>query len=75
MLGKSCGNQLDHCVQAVGYNAAKKYWVVRNSWGTSWGNDGYIYVKEGLNACGIAMDATVVRGASVGTAAGAVEGA
>jgi C1A family cysteine protease len=36
VLGKSCGTQLDHCVQAVGYNANKGYWVVRNSWNTDW---------------------------------------
>jgi len=69
VLGKSCGTKLDHCVQAVGYNAAEGYWVVRNSWNTDWGEKGYIYVKEGVDACGIAKDATVVKGASVAEAA------
>ena len=64
VLGASCGTQLDHCVQAVGYNANEGYWVVRNSWGSSWGEDGYIYVKEGVDACGIAKDATIVKGAT-----------
>lgn len=68
VLGRSCGNQLDHCVQAVGYNAQHNYWIVRNSWNTDWGVNGYIYVKEGVDACGIAKDATIVRGASVHTA-------
>jgi len=54
-----CGIALDHCVQAVGYNSKKKYWIVRNSWGTDWGNDGYIYVQAGKNNCGIALEATV----------------
>merc|ERR1712066_1007962 len=67
VLGKSCGSQLDHCVQAVGYNAAQNYWIVRNSWNTDWGVDGYIYVKEGIDACGIAKDATIVTGASDST--------
>jgi len=63
IIGKSCGNQLDHCVQAVGLNTdgGQSYWVVRNSWNTDWGVKGYIYVKEGINACGIANDATVVK--------------
>ena len=66
VIGRSCGSQLDHCVQAVGLNtmAGKSYWIVRNSWNTDWGEDGYIYVQEGINACGIAKDATIVKGAS-----------
>jgi len=67
VLGRSCGTSLDHCVQAVGYNANQGYWIVRNSWNTDWGVDGYIYVKEGIDACGIAKDATIVTGASVTT--------
>merc|ERR1719399_1729472 len=40
---KVCGNSVDHCVQAVGINTGSNgYWKVRNSWGTSWGEDGYI---------------------------------
>jgi len=64
VVGASCGTSLDHCVQAVGYNAEEGYWIVRNSWGTSWGQNGFIYVKEGSNACGIAKDVTIVSGAT-----------
>jgi len=67
IVGKSCGASLDHCVQAVGYQASgkKPYWIVRNSWAADWGEKGYIYVEAGIDACGIAKDATVVTGASL----------
>ena len=62
LTGKKCGghgaDDLDHCVQVVGYTDS--YWIVRNSWNTDWGNDGFIYVEKGTNACGIANEATFV---------------
>ena len=33
-----------HAVLVVGYNEAKQWWIVRNSWGTGWGDRGYFYV-------------------------------
>ena len=42
----SCNNNVDHCVQAVGLDLDNEYWIVRNSWGTDWGEDGYIYLKS-----------------------------
>jgi len=61
-----CGTQLDHCVQVVGTVSAsdssngKPYYIVRNSWATDWGNEGYIYVETGHNVCGLALEATIV---------------
>ena len=53
-------NVLDHCVQLVGYNATAStpYWIVRNSWTTEWGVEGYIYLEMWRDTCGIAHEAT-----------------
>jgi len=60
LLASQCGTQLDHCVQAVGYNlnANPSYWIVRNSWGSSWGINGYILLQFGQDTCGCATEAT-----------------
>jgi hypothetical protein len=59
----SCGQSIDHCVQLTGYSAnvsGVPAWIVRNSWGTSWGYSGYLYVQYGQNMCAIANVPTTV---------------
>lgn len=41
----ACGSDVDHCVQVTGVDLDNGYWIIRNSWGTNWGLDGFIYLS------------------------------
>jgi len=48
---------LDHGVVLVGYGSAEAdsegYWIIKNSWGPDWGEQGYYHISEALGACGV----------------------
>ena len=53
--GKHYENHLNHVVTIVGDRThnGEAQWIVQNSWGTNWGDNGYFYVNKGQNLCGI----------------------
>jgi len=65
MSSAACGpmgaDYQDHCVMATGFNttAPTPYWIVRNSWSSTWGEKGYVYLEMAKNTCGLADDATI----------------
>ncbi|KAL8126797.1 hypothetical protein AgCh_013911 [Apium graveolens] len=64
LFSSYCGKNLNHGVTVIGYGEdhGKKYWLVKNSWGTDWGEDGYMKIERGIKdpkgSCGIAMEAS-----------------
>lgn len=60
-----CDTNLDHAITAIGYGTSAdgtKYWLMKNSWGTGWGQNGFIMMKRDFEAkegiCGIAMESS-----------------
>ncbi|KAL6864928.1 hypothetical protein ACP4OV_016079 [Aristida adscensionis] len=58
--GKDCDSHPNHGLTVVGYGShdKTKYWLLKNQWGESWGENGYMRLERGTNACGIAKYAS-----------------
>jgi len=60
---KFCGQEIDHAVAIVGYTETD--YIIKNSWGTDWGEGGFLKLKRGVNACGIAEYIAYITNAKV----------
>tara|TARA_Y100000817_G_C16857830_1_gene544717 strand:+ start:2344 stop:3279 length:936 start_codon:yes stop_codon:yes gene_type:complete len=63
----NCGTKLDHGILIIGYGYDPEYnmdyWIIKNSWGENWGENGYIRIQRNVNQssglCGITLNPSI----------------
>jgi len=59
LTADQCGSDVDHAIQLTGYSPTQGgYWIVRNSWGANWGENGFIWLQFGQDTCAITSEVT-----------------
>jgi len=61
LMAWDCGSSPDHFVNIIGYDMTQStpFWIVRNSLGTDWGENGYIRLEHGHDTCGLTSEVVV----------------
>jgi len=61
--GCNPGSDTDHAVAVVGYGTENgiDYWVIKNSWGDNWGENGFIRLKRGVGMCGVGSNVAAIK--------------
>ena len=58
-----CGTDIDHAVAIIGWT--EDAWIIKNSWGTDWGEKGFFKLRRGVNACGLAEYVAYITSAKI----------
>jgi len=53
IISSGCGTSLDHAITVIGYDSSS--WIVKNQWGTTWGDKGYVRIARGSQNSGSGM--------------------
>jgi len=63
--GSSSCTSPNHAVNLVGWNDSGQYWILKNSWGTGWGDNGYMYIRWGVNKVGSGANIVITDGSTL----------
>ncbi len=63
----SCGGSVNHAILLVGWDDSTSSWILRNSWGTGWGESGYMRIRWGISNVGYAANYVVYQSSSPST--------